>query len=260
MEVLHKNLDIDEFYHKLQNTAQRVLMLDYDGTLAPFVAERDNALPYPGIRELLSKLMNDSPTRVVIVSGRSVADLLRLLGLDHPPELWGSHGFERRLASGEIVVPEIPEETRSMLKAVGSWAEQHVPEPQREPKPAGYAFHWRGLDEGAARKLRERVESQWKETLPTAGLSLHEFDGGLEVRIRDINKGHAVRSLVAAAEAQSVISYLGDDLTDEDAFAALEHLEERALSVLVRKELRPTVAQLWLQPPGELLEFLRRWV
>lgn len=260
MEVLHKNLDISRFYNDLEATDQRILMLDYDGTLAPFVTERDKAAPYPGVRQILRDLMNESPTRVVIISGRSVAALTRLLGLEHPPELWGSHGFERQLSTGEMVTPDLPERSRAMLDEIATWAEATFDNARTEPKPAGYAFHWRGLDVQASRNLRQTVQNQWCDSLPDAGLSMHEFDGGLEIRLQHIDKGHAVRSLLADAANDSMVAYLGDDLTDEDAFAALETMGRRGLSVLVREQLRPTIAKAWLRPPDELLGFMRRWL
>ena len=54
----------------------------------------------------------------------------------------------------------------------------------------------------------------------------------------------------------AVIAYLGDDATDEDAFAALG---DRGLSVLVSPKLRPTLARAWFVPPVEVLEFLTEW-
>ncbi|MGH9571319.1 MAG: hypothetical protein ACRD4F_16865, partial [Candidatus Angelobacter sp.] len=52
-------------------------------------------------------------------------------------------------------------------------------------------------------------------------------------------------------------AYLGDDLTDEDAFQAING---RGLSVLVRPAWRSTTAQAWLRPPGELIQFLNDWI
>jgi len=53
-----------------------------------------------------------------------------------------------------------------------------------------------------------------------------------------------------------VAAYLGDDLTDEDAF---KQLGQRGLKVLVRKVLRDTLADIWLEPPDELIWFLKKW-
>jgi trehalose-phosphatase len=55
----------------------------------------------------------------------------------------------------------------------------------------------------------------------------------------------------------AVLTYLGDDLTDEDAFNALHG---RGLSVLVRGSQRKTAADLWIKPPQELLQFLEKWI
>ena len=56
------------------------------------------------------------------------------------------------------------------------------------------------------------------------------------------------------------VAYLGDDLTDETAFRAVNSLRSRGLSVLVRREWRQTAAEVWLRPPWELIEFLEAWI
>ena len=62
---------------------------------------------------------------------------------------------------------------------------------------------------------------------------------------------------IAHEMGDAPIAYLGDDRTDEDAFRALQG---RGLTVLVRQELRPTSAELWLRPPDELMHFLNDWL
>ena len=86
---------------------------------------------------------------------------------------------------------------------------------------------------------------------------LREFDGGLEIRINTIDKGTAVQKIVEGAPKDSAIAYLGDDDTDEDAFKALG---DRGISVLVSDRHRETLADLRIEPPEELLDFIRRWV
>ena len=65
-----------------------------------------------------------------------------------------------------------------------------------------------------------------------------------------------MRTLAGEAGSGAIIAYLGDDLTDEYAFKALP---PGNAAVLVRSQLRPTAAQLWIQPQAELLDFLTRW-
>src|SRR5690554_431273 len=97
MRVLREGFNPDRFFSHLHQADRRVLFLDYDGTLAPFRVQRNEAVPYPGVRRALALLQRGEHTRLVIVSGRACADVLLLLGLDDIPEVWGSHGWERRL-------------------------------------------------------------------------------------------------------------------------------------------------------------------
>ena len=89
-------------------------------------------------------------------------------------------------------------------------------------------------------------------------MSLLEFDGGLELRPLEPNKGSAVRTLLAELPAGTPFAFLGDDTTDEDAFLALR--ETKALTVLVRSNWRATHARFWIHPPEQLLRFLNDWV
>lgn len=231
MRVLRAGVDLDAFFARVRKARRPRLLLDYDGTLAPFRAERDDAVPYPGVREWLAGRRD-----VVIVSGRAIDDLLPLLNLDPPPEIWGSHGWERRYPDGRRADIALDPRYAEMLRT----AQRIGP---CEVKPYGTAFHTRGIDAAA---LLERVR---RERPPE--LDLHEFDGGLELRPPGRNKGNVVHEVVGEP-----IVYLGDDATDEDAFKAVG---DRGLGVLVRPEERPTAADVWLRPPEELLEFLHRW-
>jgi trehalose-phosphatase len=73
----------------------------------------------------------------------------------------------------------------------------------------------------------------------------------------DLDKGDAIRTVLAEVHPNTPVAYLGDDLTDERAFRALG---ARGLSILVRTKPRRTAAQVWLKPPEELLDFLGRWL
>jgi trehalose-6-phosphatase len=89
------------------------------------------------------------------------------------------------------------------------------------------------------------------------GLHLLPFDGGLELRVPGKNKGDVVSVILAEAGENVAAAFLGDDQTDENAFRAIKG---RGLSVLVRLEPRPTMADVWLRPPDELARFLRDWL
>ena len=256
MKRLYSNSDLDAFLASLSPQVPSVLMLDYDGTLAPFVTDRTRAVPYPGVRERLERLMS-SPTRLIVVSGRWSRDLLPLLDMTNPPEIWGCHGGERRLSDGKATNVKLPDMAVSGLVAVEEWARSEKIDNLVERKPGSVAFHWRGLTEETAKQLAVNVRMRWELLLKTWALELHEFDGGIEVRAVGVHKGVAVREILNECDDTSVVAYLGDDLTDEDAFDALG---TNGLKVLVRKELRDTAADLWLTPPEELLWFFDRWL
>jgi trehalose-phosphatase len=256
MQALESRLDLDGFFRNLGHARERVLLLDYDGTLAPFHRRPEHAFPYPRVAEILKEAIAGCATRVVIVSGRRLADLRGPLARIPHDEVWASHGWERFTALGEHVAYELRGAAKRQLQLAEAPARRLAIHGARiERKVASVAVHWRGMHAPAAELVRERLAVAW-QGLGNDELDLLEFDGGMELRARGRDKGHAVRDILAGCAPDAVCAYLGDDHTDEDAFAAMKG---RGLSVLVRGELRRTGADLWLAPPEELIEFLERW-
>lgn len=258
MKVLDPILNLSEFFKQLPQAERKVLFLDYDGTLAPFKTNPGEALPYPGVRELMSRIMERTDTRLVIVTGRWTRDLIPLLGLRRPPEIWGSHGLERLTAEGSYEISPMDEGAVQGLANADEWMEKKGLLHRCEKKPGCLALHWRGLAEGAVLELQKAVLPTWRHLAKNTGLDLIEFDGGLELRVAARNKGDAVKSVLGESLKERLsAAYLGDDLTDEDAYKAIKG---KGIGVLVRKEFRPTYADVWIRPPGELLKFLSRWL
>lgn len=246
----------EKFWKRIEAAPGRVLFLDYDGTLAPFRKNSHEATPYPGVRKVLEKILESGGCRMVLISGRWTKDLPPLLGLKKFPEIWGSHGLERLTPNGHyematlsnVEVRGLAEANELVIKAgLGRHSEQ---------KPGSLALHWRGLDENIRVRLISIVEQKLAPLARKTGLVLKEFDGGLELRVPGRNKGDAVHTVLSEESPEAVCAYLGDDLTDEDAFKALEG---RGLGILVRRQWRSTAATAWLKPPGELIRFLERW-
>ncbi len=246
----------DSLWARVRSAARAVLLLDYDGTLAPLTIDRAQAWPYPGVPEALERLAAQARTRLVIVSGRSVAELLRLLPQAAALEVWGSHGFEQRLPSGLVVHPALNPAQQSILRSAADRATAAGYGAQLEFKPGCLALHWRGLPAERTALLREQLEPQWA-TLSGEGIELHIFDGGLELRSCMASKARPVLAVRAEEGAETPLVYLGDDLTDEDAFAALP---PGGMGILVRPAWRPTAATAWLRTAEEVLEFLATWL
>ncbi len=256
MKILNQKIDLLDFFHKV-HTGPSLLMLDYDGTLAPFVNDRMQAYPYRGVIERLNALIDQANTLVVIVSGRSLADLESLLVVNFPLELWGSHGLERKLPNGKRVQIQLAAHTQEGLRqGIDICTESGLWE-WCEKKPYSIALHWRGQNQLKNSDAITLIEQYWGEICTIFALEIHKFDGGIELRPKGKNKSDVVVELLHGMQSAAAIAYLGDDLTDEDAFKALG---DRGLKILVRKEWRPTLADIQLIPPKEVLTFFDDWI
>jgi trehalose-phosphatase len=252
-----KTAEAAALWGRLRSEPRSLLMLDYDGTLAPFHNDRFQAMPYPGVEDRLAALSKLPRTRVVLVSGRAARELRKLLGSCHPLEIWGSHGREQLKADGSYKLFALDSVQQATLQHVArEMAELGFPE-ILEIKPSSLAVHWRSFEPAMQEQIRSRIESVFAELSEPGNLDLLPFDGGLELRSTDRTKGTAVRQILAEEPAMVPVAYLGDDLTDEDAFASLGR---RGISMLVRAEVRGSSARFWLRPPEELLEFLDQWI
>ena len=247
---------IADFLHNVRNAALSILLLDFDGTLAPFSTHRGRVLPYDGVRDVLQEIVGAGRTRLIIVTGRDGREIGPLLGLHPSPEVWGVHGLQRVRPDGMCEMPEIPSRINEALDAARRWLAYQDLRSLEEIKPGAIAVHWRGLSEAEAFELRSRILLGWSPIADRGQLEFLEFDGGIEVRMRGPNKGDAVKTILHEAGRHVPVAYLGDDFTDENAFRALGN---HGLTALVRPEPRPTSAQLWITAPDGLLKFLQGW-
>lgn len=248
---------LTDFFRRLRTAPARALLLDYDGTLAPFRTQPEEAKPYPGVREALDAIMQNGGTRVVLVSGRWTRNLIPLLGLRRLPEIWGSHGWEQLKTDGAYDVAPLKEDMLRHLLQVDDWtADIEALGGRCELKPGGYAVHWRSLAPERITRIRRLVSENWMTQDLHKNLVWRDFDGGIELRAPGRHKGHVVETVAAEMGDDAMLAYLGDDTTDEDAFKAIRG---RGIGVLVRPESRASRADFWLRPPEDLLDFLWQW-
>jgi trehalose-phosphatase len=242
---------------RLRAAPRSVLMLDYDGTLAPFHVDRFEATPYPGVDERLVILSTIPQVRLVLVSGRSARELHDLLRPGIRAEIWGSHGRERLRSDGTYELFALSPVQRAALEQMGLEMSALGLSKTLEVKPTSLAIHWRSFEPAMQDRIRSSVQSIFANIDDSDGLHLLPFDGGLELRSTDRTKGTAVAEILSQEPDDAPIAYLGDDLTDEDAFVAIGN---KGYSLLVRSEVRASFARFWLRPPEELLEFLDAWI
>ena len=241
----------------LRAAPRSVLMLDYDGTLAPFHIDRFEATPYPGVEERLVTLSSIPQVRLVLVSGRSARELHDLLPPGIMAEIWGSHGRERLGSNGSYELFTLSPVQRAAIEEMGLEMSALGFSETLEVKPTSVAIHWRSFEPALQERIRSAVQSIFGRMDHGGGLHLLPFDGGVELRSIDRTKGTAVAEILAQEPQDAPASYLGDDLTDEDAFVALG---SKGYSILVRSEIRASFARFWLSPPEGLLGFLDAWL
>lgn len=258
-------VSLDQFFEVLAAARRRVLILDYDGTLAPFSADRMAARPYPGVREMLMRIRQQPVTRVAFVSGRPAREMNDLLMLSPRPEIWGVHGWERLMPSGQLLRSILPVQSRTALNRLASLQPQiEALGAVVEQKYGAVAVHWRGLGGEQAAQVRVLLRPFAEANQARRdNTQLDEFDGGMELRARGPNKGAIVRALLREEPRDAVIACLGDDVSDEEAFVALGG---RGLAVRVlppqassASRARSSAAHAMIEAPEQLLAFLTRW-
>lgn len=190
------------------------LFLDFDGTLVELAETPDSISVSPGLEPLLRRLSQRLGGRLAIVSGRAIADLERHLDCSGVA-VSGSHGLELRLSGGVHIPLAGPVDLGEIRAKIERFAAQ-APGLLVEVKPASVALHYRQAPEEA-----ERVERFMAALAYKSGLALQPGKMVFELRPRGADKGDAVRAFMAEPEFGGARPlFVGDDLTDEDAFEA----------------------------------------
>ncbi len=246
-----------EFFADLASAAHSRLLLDYDGTLAPFQQQRMEARPYEGVTERLGRIQQALTSGITMISGRPATEVAMLLQPLSGIEIRGAHGLELRTAEGELERMPLDEVDVAALRAARYRLEDLGMIGALEEKAGGLALHWREQPSHAAEQMRALAVRLWTPLLAGTSLRLLPFDGGLELRVTRPHKGDSVRAIRESLPGDAQVAYLGDDATDEDAFL---NIGSNGLAVLVRTEYRATAASIWLRPPQELLLFLDAWI
>lgn len=206
------------------------LFLDFDGTLVELADTPDGIDVPAALGPMLDRLRRRLGGRIAIVSGRSLADLERHLPL-HGIAFSGSHGLELRLADGTRLPLSAPpglDEVRARVEDFAS----HTPGLIAEEKPAGIALHFRlAPGQGA------RAEAFMAALARESGLALQRGAMVVELRPDGADKGDALRAFMSEPEFVGASPvFMGDDLTDEHAFAAAASLGGAGVLVGAERE------------------------
>ena len=248
----------------------RVLVaLDFDGTLAPFVTDPLQARALPGGLEALRAAAAMSGVTAALASGRDLATLGELTGLgpDDGITLIGSHGAQisraAQISGGRQAglepagdAPFLDDATAARLATVRHELEairSRYPAVRLELKPSAVVIHTRGVEPSvAAAATKAALEVGERHT------GVHVMPGKevVELTVLEADKGTALLELARESDSDATL-YVGDDVTDEQAFAALDPLSG---DLTIKVGDGETVAAQRIPNPESVVELLALFV
>jgi trehalose-phosphatase len=233
------------------------IFLDYDGTLTPIVSQPEDAVLSDAMRGVLKDLAGRCT--VAILSGRDLPDVKEKVGIGDLVYA-GSHGFDISGPEGLQITSQQGTSFLPMLDSAQKDLNQQlsdIPGAMVERKTFSIAVHYRNVEPERASEVSNivnRIHADYPELRQSEGKKVLE----LQPRI-DWNKGKALLWLLHKLDLDRpdvVPLYIGDDVTDEDAFKALP---DRGIGIVVQEKPRPTAAQYRLKNTDEVYRFLN-WV
>ena len=252
--------------HKLRPKASHhlLLLLDYDGTLTPIVKTPREAKFPPKTRALVKRLSKHPLVTLAVISGRQLENVKKMVRL--PRLIYsGNHGLELKGGGYEFLNPK----ARKATKALESISKQlkkelaHIPNALIEDKQLTLSVHYRLVSKrkiALVKRIVHRISKPWRKR------KLVRLTRGkcvIEVRPNTTwDKGAVVEWLAKQVEQKTKPKklfpiYIGDDVTDESAFRAVNRL--KGASFLVRERARKTSAQYRITSASNVARFLG-WV
>lgn len=219
--LAQKTLDGDNRASVLQAYAQarnRLLILDYDGTLVPFVNDPQRAGPTPSLISLLSALAADSRNTVVICSGRDKETLELWLGRLNIGMVAEHGAFFRE--NGRWQEDDVPVAWDAEILAIFEQITAKTPRSRMEIKKTALVWHFREVDTWLADLRVTQLVNALMTPASRLGLQMMRGNKILEIKRPENNKG-AVALELMGRDTYDFIMAIGDDTTDEDMFIAL---------------------------------------
>jgi trehalose 6-phosphate synthase/phosphatase len=203
-----------------RRSARRLILLDYDGTLVPFVPDHALARPTQKVLSLLQRLADDPANSVVIVSGRDRHTLEKWFET-LPIRLVAEHGFFTRPPGCEWkAMKNIPGEWKQRLLPILHLFADRLPGATVEEKEYSLVWHYRAADPEQGEPFAHELVDNLNALTGNVDVQVMQANKAIEVRVMGINKGTIARQMIADGEYDFILA-IGDDKTDEDLFAIL---------------------------------------
>jgi len=242
---------------RIKKSPRVFLFFDYDGTLTPIVSTPEEAILPKRTKNLVNKLKNHPRFIIAIISGRSlknVKGMVRLKGIIYA----GNHGLEIEGKSIKFSKPTTADSFRPLMKKISRSlhrALKDIKGSRVEDKGATLSVHYRLVKPSQVPLVKNRFKRIVAPFVRSKKVRLSAGKKVLEVRPNlDWHKGKAVLTLLKAKKRVLPI-YLGDDVTDMDAFRAIKG---KGISIFVGSSKKRTNADYFLKDTEEVAGFIER--
>ena len=215
------DLENAELVEKFKNAGNKIIFLDYDGTLVNYEFIPKNAKLSEQINEILIKLIDKPNVKVVIISGRGYRDIDKLL-VHLPIDIVAEHGAMRKengVWKNQINIDDAWKKgvidifNQIILKCPGSYIEE---------KRFSLTWHYRNTDPQSGYTHSRELIRLLEKTVHSGNLRILDGNMVVEVLTNENGKGKAVKKLIEATDYDFILS-VGDDATDEEMFEFLLH-------------------------------------
>ncbi len=239
----------------MSNAPGLLLCCDFDGTLVPFTDDPlDTELP-KSQKSLLQDLANLDEVHLAVISGRDFDELTDLVPIENAV-LAGNHGLNLMQENGEIHRPEVDGKVEPVISRIRDRVHDVYEDISGiiiEDKGIGLTVHYRKYD-GDPETIKEKFYRIWSEhEIPE--LELLEGAKLLEIRPSNWDKGDALQTIRRDLPEIPAV-YVGDDTTDEDAFAVLKDDPQGYPIVVGKEKEKDTNATFYLEDTQAVTEFL----
>lgn len=257
-EIKNKFLLPKDFSHRVKKdffkAKERLILLDYDGTLVGYNKDPQKAFPSEGLKELLLNLIKLPRTEVIIISGRDIKTLERWLG-DLPIGMVAEHGayFKKDNIWVKNAVDE-EENWKEDIAAVLQDITDKTPGSFIEEKDSALVWHYRQVDIWLANlRVNQLVEML---IFPCSKKNLQIMKGNkiVEVKVAGVSKGDSVRTIINKKKYDFILC-AGDDTTDEDMF---RELPDNSVTIKIGQVSEE--ARFNLSNPKQFLDLLQTFV
>lgn len=203
-----------------QEAKQRLLFLDYDGTLSHFTDDPGDAHPDDELLGIMEQLCADERNKVVIISGRDRHTLSEWLG-HFPIDIISEHGVWLRKKGQEWeTITFLQNDWMEEMNNVMNQYVDRTPGSHIEEKEYSLVWHYRKVETGLGELRTRELASHLKYLAANQNLQVLEGDMVVEVKSSEVNKGKAASRWLSENKADYIMA-IGDDWTDEDTFKAM---------------------------------------